>query len=79
MKIKIRARHLHAAESMANVVIGYLINLILVYSLMHLMGYNIKLIENAGMGLIIACFAFMRGYVVRRMFNKIIKGVYDES
>lgn len=76
--MNIRARHLHAAESMANVVIGYLVNLVLVYFLMHLLGYNIKLIENASMGLVIACFAFLRGYIVRRVFNKIISGVYEQ-
>ena len=78
MKIKLRARHLHAAESMANVIVGYLTNLVLVYFIMHAMGFNIKLIENASMGLIIAVVAFLRGYLIRRVFNKIIKGVYDE-
>jgi uncharacterized membrane protein len=78
MGMNIRARHLHAAESMANVIIGYLVNLVLVYFLMHLLGYDIKLIENASMGLVIACFAFLRGYIVRRVFNKIISGVYEQ-
>lgn len=76
MNIKIRARYLHATESMANVVVGYLINLVLVYYLLHFFGYDIKLSENASMGLIIACFAFMRGYLVRRLFNKIIGRIY---
>ena len=54
-------------------------NLILVYVLLHALGYDIKLLENAGMGLVIACFAFLRGYFIRRVFNKIVQRVYSVS
>ena len=75
--MKMRARYLHAAESMTNVVVGYFINLFLVYFLLHWLGFNITLGENAAMGLMIAVVAFARGYVVRRFYNTIIERVYN--
>ena len=75
--MKIRARYLHAAESMTNVIVGYLINLGLVYSLLHWLGFDITLGENAAMGIVIAMVAFLRGYVIRRMYNNIIEKVYE--
>jgi len=75
----VRARYFHAAESMTNVVLGYLINLVLVYYLLHMFGYSIKLSENAGMGLIVACVAFMRGYAIRRMFNRLVQKAYNKE
>jgi len=67
--MRLRSRWLHAAESAANVVVGYVINLLLVYGLMHGMGYEIRMHENAGMGLVIACVAFVRGYWIRKVFH----------
>ena len=77
--MKIRARYLHAAESMTNVIVGYLINLVLVYSLLHWIGFEITLGQNAAMGVIIAVVSFLRGYVVRRFYNNIIERVYNDN
>jgi hypothetical protein len=66
------SRSKHAAESLANVGSGYLINLALVYFLMHTLGYEIKMHENAGMGAIIACVAFIRGYWIRKLFHRFL-------
>ncbi len=74
--MKIRARYLHALESITNVVVGYAINLVLVYTILHFLGYNIALKDNACMGIIIAMFAFLRGYTIRRVFNRIVNRVY---
>ena len=74
--MKIRARYLHALESMTNVVVGYAINLVLVYSILHFLGFNITLKDNATMGVIIAVVAFIRGYTIRRVFNRIVNRVY---
>ncbi len=60
----------HAAESATNVVVGYVINLGLVYMLLHWMGYQIQMNENAAMSLVLAVVAFMRGYTVRKLFHK---------
>ena len=57
-------------------VIGYAINLVLVYTILHFLGYNIALKDNASMGVIVAMVAFMRGYTIRRMFNRIVNKVY---
>ena len=62
--------NLHAMESAANVVSGYVINLMLMYVLLHWVGYQIKMNENASIGLIIAVFAFIRGYLIRIYFSK---------
>ena len=75
--MKIRARYLHAAESMTNVIVGYLINLGLVYVLLHWLGFDISLSQNAAMGMVIAMVAFLRGYVIRRIYNNLITKVYQ--
>ena len=77
--MKIRARYLHAAESMTNVIVGYLINLGLVYGLLHWIGFEITLGQNAAIGVIIAMVSFLRGYVVRRVYNNIINRVYNDN
>ena len=60
----------HAAESATNVVVGYVINLGLVYALLHWMGYQIQRLEKAAMSLVLAVVAVMRGYTIRRQFHK---------
>ena len=75
--MKIRARYFHAAESMTNVVVGYLINLVLVYSILHFLGFNIALKDNATMGVIVALVSFMRGYIIRRIFNDVVRKAYE--
>lgn len=77
--LKIRARHLHLIESLANVVIGYLINLVLIHVLLHWLGYPIQLNENAKMGAIVVAVSFARGYCLRRIFNRIVGKVYANS
>ena len=72
-----RARYFHAAESMTNVVVGYLINLVLVYSILHFLGFNIALKDNATMGVIVALVSFMRGYIIRRIFNDVVRKAYE--
>ena len=65
--------NLHAMESAANVVVGYFINLLLMYALLHWVGYRIQVSENAAIGLVIALFAFIRGYLIRIAFHRIAK------
>jgi len=64
---------IHAAESATNVIVGYLINLLLVHVLLSLMGYEVKLHENAEIGLVIAIVAFLRGYTIRYVFHRCFK------
>ena len=77
--MKIRARYLHIIESVANVIVGYLINLLLVYLLLHSLGYNIQLNENAKMGAILVSVSLLRGYYIRRIFNNIVRRVYETT
>ena len=62
---------MHALESAANVLAGYLINLVLVYFILHSMGYGIRPAENAGMSLVLACVSFLRGYWIRNLFSRL--------
>ena len=62
------------AESATNVVVGYLINLLLVYVILHSMGYAIRAEENMGMGMIIASVSFFRGYWIRIIFSRLERG-----
>ena len=61
---------MHALESAVNVLAGYLINLVLVYLILHAMGYGIRPAENAAMSLILASVSFLRGYWIRRLFSR---------
>ena len=70
---------LHAAESLTNVVVGYVINLLLVYSLLHWLGYDIHMYENAGVSLVLAVVAFMRGYWIRKAFSRHAGGGPERS
>jgi|TARA_R100000656_G_scaffold124543_3_gene102983 hypothetical protein len=76
--MRLRARHLHLAESLANVIIGYFINLVLIHVLLHWLGYPIQLNENAKMGAIVVAVSFARGYCLRRAFNRIVGRVYAQ-
>ena len=79
MKYKIRPKYLAAGESMANVVVGYFINIALMYAILHVLGYEISMGENAAIGVMFGFISFFRGYVVRRSFNKLIKTMYAEE
>ena len=61
---------MHALESAVNVLAGYLINLVLVYLILHAMGYGIRPAENAAMSLVLASVSFLRGYWIRRLFSR---------
>ena len=62
-------KKLFATESLINVVIGYLLNLVLVYFMLHFIGYEIRLHENAMISLVMAVVAFLRGYFIRALFD----------
>jgi len=62
---------MHAAESLTNVLVGYLINLVLVYFILHWLGYGIRPAENAAMSLVLASVSFLRGWWIRRLFNRL--------
>ena len=47
--------------------------------LLHSLGYNIQLHENAKMGAIVVSVSFLRGYYIRRIFNKIVRRVYETT
>ena len=68
-----RTKLLHASESLANVVIGYIINLGVVHVYFMSIGKEVTLAENAGLGVACAVVAFIRGYGIRRGYNWLFK------
>ena len=74
--MRLRARHFHLIDSLANVVIGYFINLVLIHVLLHWLGYPIQLNENAQMGAIVVAVSFARGYCLRRVFSRLVGKAY---
>ncbi len=60
----------HALESATNVIVGYILNVGLVYWLLHWMGYQIQMGQNAGMSLVLAGVAFVRGVCIRKVFSR---------
>jgi len=74
--VKLRARHWHHIETFSDMIAGFIINLVLVHTVLHWMGYEISVNQNISMGLIIFCFSYVRKYTLRRIFNGIIGKQY---
>lgn len=76
--MRIRARYLHHLEVAADMLSGYLLNLLLfviVYNWMF--GHDVHIAENASGGLIFMFFGYWRKYFWRRTFSNWIGKVYD--
>jgi hypothetical protein len=78
--MRIRARYLHHLEVIADILIGYLINIgvfVVVYNWM--LGEDVELWKNATGGLIFMAVAYIRKYTIRRWFSNWIGRIYDEQ
>ena len=58
-------------ETAANIAIGFSINWCANMLILPLFGFNIKPVAAFNMGLIFTVIAIIRGYCLRRMFNRI--------
>jgi hypothetical protein len=56
-------------ESIANVAIGFGINVIANILVLPLFGYDVSVSDAAGIGLIFTFISIARSYLLRRMFN----------
>ena len=60
------------AESMANTLIGYVINLLVQLAVYPLYGATFTLRQNIELGLVFMAVSIVRGYVLRRSFNALL-------
>jgi hypothetical protein len=77
--MRLRARHVHAAETLFDNVVGYLMNVFLVVVVYNwIYGYGISLTDNVVGGIIFFIIAWARKYTIRRWANSFIKKLYDK-
>jgi hypothetical protein len=62
-------------ETVANTVVGYLVNFVANLLILPLFGFNVSLAQNAVLGLLYTGISIIRGYLLRRAFNQ-IKGLH---
>ena len=60
-------------ETLTNVLVGWLIGVILNMVVLPLFGYNISLTDGVLISIIFTIVSIVRGYVVRRWFNRMNK------
>lgn len=60
-----------AFEAVANVLIGYSINLVAQIVIFPLLGVSASLAQNIGIGLAFTGISLVRSYLLRRWFNRI--------
>ena len=76
--MRVRARHLHHLEVIADMTSGYLINVfvfVVIYNM--ILGHNVSIWENMTGGLVFMAIAYVRKYFWRRTFNKWIGQIYE--
>ena len=75
--MRIRARHIHAAETLFDNIVGYLMNIFFVVVIYNwIFGYGITMTDNVLGGFLFFLIAWARKYTIRRWSNKIIKNLY---
>lgn len=66
-----QSRRLSAAESVVNVAVGYMISLLLTFTVLPLFGYAVTAAHSAGISAIFTVASLVRSYLLRRLFNGI--------
>ena len=64
-----------ALEALMNVVVGYWVAVAANMLVLPAFGYAVSISDSLGIGLAFTAVSFVRGYVLRRMFNCINTGV----
>jgi len=73
-----QSKKLSFAEALLNTVLGYIINIFAQMVIFPLFGIEITLKQNLLIGIIFFVISIVRGYIIRRIFNK-IKNVHNSS
>jgi len=70
-KTKMRqTRKTSALESVANILIGYSVNLAANFTIFPLFGWELSLRDNLTIGVFYTLVSFVRNYSLRRIFNR---------
>ena len=65
-------------ESLTNVAVGYIIAVLSQLAVFPLFGITVSISDNLLIGLYFTVISLVRGYLLRRYFNKQLKGVSNE-
>jgi hypothetical protein len=57
-------------EAVMNILVGFIINLVLNFTVFPLFGWHITLAQNIGLGAIYTIVSLLRSYCLRRYFNR---------
>ena len=60
-----------ALESITNVAIGYLVSVSANILILPMFGYAVSIADSFGIGLVFTAVSLVRGYALRRLFNRI--------
>jgi len=60
-----------ALEAITNVAIGYLVSVSANILILPMFGYAVSIADSFGIGLAFTAVSLVRGYVLRRLFNRI--------
>jgi hypothetical protein len=64
-------------EAFANVILGYLVAVTANYFVLPLFGYDVSMLDSAGIGIIFSMISIIRSYLLRRLFNAKITKKYN--
>ncbi len=66
-------------ESLTNVAVGYIVAVLSQLAVFPLFGITVSISDNLLIGLYFTVISLVRGYLIRRYFNKQHKGVNNEN
>jgi hypothetical protein len=76
--MRIRARHIHAVEALADNIIGLAINFwVSQLFLVHVLGIPFTYSQNAALSAVMFVIAYIRKYTIRRYSNRVIQKIYE--
>lgn len=64
-----------AFEAVANVLVGYWVNMLANFALFPLFGWHITLQQNLQLGVLYTAISLVRSYCLRRLFNRQARSV----
>ena len=77
--MRIRARHVHAVETLIDNVVGLAINFaISLFVFNHILGQDISLSENGVVSVVMFIIAYIRKYTLRRWSSNLIGRIYED-
>ena len=69
-----QSRRMSMVEAVANVVVGYAVAVLAQIAIFHAFGLSVPLTDNLLIGAAFTVVSLVRGYALRRVFNRIREG-----